>query len=443
MSLDLSLRLDETLPEILPEERIAVIGLGYVGLPVAVGFARHFAGVVALDIDESRIRELQAGFDRTLEVDPQALRTAGLKISDDARDLSGCSFFIITVPTPIDENNKPDLSPVRAACETIAPFLRPGAVVVLESTVYPGVTEEICAPLLEQLSGLKCGRDFTMGYSPERINPGDKIHRLETITKVVSGQDELTLERIAQAYGRVIPAGIFRAASIRTAEAAKVIENTQRDLNIALMNELAMICERMDIRTADVLKAAGTKWNFLPFTPGLVGGHCIGVDPYYLTARAHELGYEPELILAGRRLNDSMGSHIANWALQHLTERGIAPERAKVGVLGLSFKENVPDIRNSRSFDILSALSDHGVQPFVHDPMLTSATCPRGNTYSWAALEELRGMDVIILAVPHNRLLRCNPLVWSRMLADGALLMDVKSALEPARLPATSVYWSL
>ncbi|HSF92914.1 MAG TPA: nucleotide sugar dehydrogenase, partial [Paracoccaceae bacterium] len=314
MSLDLSLRLDETLPEILPEERIAVIGLGYVGLPVAVGFARHFAGVVALDIDESRIRELQAGFDRTLEVDPQALRTAGLKISDDARDLSGCSFFIITVPTPIDENNKPDLSPVRAACETIAPFLRPGAVVVLESTVYPGVTEEICAPLLEQLSGLKCGRDFTMGYSPERINPGDKIHRLETITKVVSGQDELTLERIAQAYGRVIPAGIFRAASIRTAEAAKVIENTQRDLNIALMNELAMICERMDIRTVDVLKAAGTKWNFLPFTPGLVGGHCIGVDPYYLTARAHELGYEPELILAGRRLNDSMGSHIANRA---------------------------------------------------------------------------------------------------------------------------------
>jgi len=427
----------------ISEERIAVVGLGYVGLPVALGFARQFRDVVGFDIDPTRIAELRSGHDRTREVDAEVLAKSQLHLSADSHELAGHSLYIITVPTPVDRENTPDLEPLRAACRLVAPHLSDGAIVVLESTVYPGVTEEICGPLLEQESGLVCGRDFALAYSPERINPGDRVHCLETITKVVSGQNPETLHRVAEAYGRVVPAGVFRAASIRAAEAAKVIENTQRDLNIALMNELAIICDRLQIRTADVLKAAGTKWNFLPFTPGLVGGHCIGVDPYYLTARAREVGYEPELILAGRRLNDSMGAYVAERALRHLAEHEILPEIAKVAVIGLTFKENVPDLRNSRCVDILERLTQGGVHAFVHDPMVAAGDRPLGNTYSWTALEELRGMDVVILAVPHRLVVDLNPLVWSRMLSDGALFMDVKSALDPLRLPATSLYWSL
>ena len=330
------------------EERVGVVGLGYVGLPVALAFARHFPGTVGFDIDARKVEELRAGIDRTGELDGDAIRSSSLTVTSDPTDLRGCTFYVVAVPTPVDADNRPDLSPIVGASGIVGGALAKGAVVVYESTVYPGVTENICGPELERESGLRSGEDFTLGYSPERINPGDRQHTLERITKVVAAQDAATLDRVASAYGRVIDAGVYRASSIQVAEAAKVIENTQRDLNIALMNELALICDRIGIRTADVLDAARTKWNFLPFTPGLVGGHCIGVDPYYLTTRAEQLGYQPEVILAGRRINNRMGEFIAGKLVKMLVNAGSRVSGARVGILGLTFKENVSDLRNSR-----------------------------------------------------------------------------------------------
>src|SRR5580692_5237080 len=321
-------------------ERVAVIGLGYVGLPVALAFARKFPSTVGFDIHAEKVSELLRGYDRNHEQAAAVLEATSLKMTSDPRDLEGCTLFVVAVPTPVDQNNVPDLSPVERATATVGRALSKGAVIVYESTVYPGVTEEVCGPILERTSGLKQGPDFTLGYSPERINPGDKDHTLEKIIKVVSGEDAATLERVAAVYGAIVEAGVHRAPSIKVAEAAKVIENTQRDLNIALMNELAIIFDRMNIRTTDVLEAAATKWNFLRFRPGLVGGHCIGVDPYYLTYRAERAGYHPEIILAGRRINDGVGPRVARECVRCLSERGVREPTAII--LGVTFKENVP-----------------------------------------------------------------------------------------------------
>src|SRR5687768_4153489 len=342
----------------LENEKIAVIGLGYVGLPVAISFGKRLP-TIGFDIRQRRIDELKKGHDETMEVTSEQLASAKqLDMTADPAKLSDCTFYIVAVPTPIDENNRPDLGPMISASKSIGPHLKKGDIVVYESTVYPGVTEEICGPILDQLSGLKNGTDYFLGYSPERINPGDKEHTFEKITKVVSGQTPEALDRVAKVYSSVVTAGVHRAPSIKVAEAAKVIENTQRDLNIALMNELALIFDRMGIRTADVLEAAGTKWNFLKFSPGLVGGHCIGVDPYYLTTKAQELGYLPEVILAGRRINNNVGAFLAQKCVKMLTTSDVPLRKAKVGIFGLTFKENVPDLRNSKIPDIVAELAD-------------------------------------------------------------------------------------
>jgi UDP-N-acetyl-D-galactosamine dehydrogenase len=357
--------------------------------------------------------------------------------------MRGCTFFVVAVPTPIDVHRRPDLRPVEAASRTVGSVLGAGAVVVYESTVYPGVTEEICGPLLARASGLRLGLDFTLGYSPERINPGDPDHRLETIVKVVSGQDAPTLDRVADTYQAILDHPVHRAPTIKVAEAAKVIENTQRDLNIALMNELAVIFERLDIRTRDVLAAARTKWNFLPFTPGLVGGHCIGVDPYYLTARAEAAGYHPEVILAGRRINDSMGKYVARQVIKALNRAGRAASQARIAVLGLTFKENVPDIRNSKVPDIVQELVDFGASVLVHDPFVS----PEEARHEWglelSALSDLHDLDGLILAVAHRPYLQM-PLddLLARVRAGG-VLFDVKSVLEPSQVPARLTYQSL
>jgi UDP-N-acetyl-D-galactosamine dehydrogenase len=425
-----------------PAERVAVIGLGYVGLPVALAFARAFPGTVGFDIDPERIAELSSGIDRTGESTPAELRQSELALTADPARLKGASFFVIAVPTPVDGNRQPDLGALTRASEIVGGALGAGSVVVFESTVYPGVTEEICGPILERTSGLKRGRDFTLGYSPERINPGDREHRLEAVVKVVSGEDAGTLERVASAYAAIVPAGIHPAPSIRVAEAAKVIENTQRDLNIALMNELALIFDRLGLRTADVLAAAGTKWNFLRFTPGLVGGHCIGVDPYYLTAKAEAVGYHPEVILAGRRINDGMGRFVAQKLLKLLAAAGRATAGARIGVLGLTFKENVPDLRNSRVPDIVAELREFGLDPLVHDPLALAEAAEREFGVALSDLAEFRDLDAVVLAVPHRDYL--GPL-RSRVIqavGPGGVFMDVKSAFSAADMPSAR-YWSL
>src|SRR5690348_3204897 len=355
--------------------RIAVIGLGYVGLPVAVAFARSGVPVVGFDIDQGRIAELTAGHDRTREVESSELRQPALAFESDPGKLTPADFFIVTVPTPIDPANRPDLRALLSASETVGAVLKRGDIVVYESTVYPGAIEEDCAPVLERASGLVCGRDFTLGYSPERINPGDRQHRFETIVKVVSGQDAKTLDVVAAVYGSVVTAGIHRAPSIKVAEAAKVIENTQRDLNIAFMNELSAIFHALGIDTNDVLAAARTKWNFLPFYPGLVGGHCIGVDPYYITDRAEKAGYHPEVILAGRRINDGMGQRVARECVRGLLRR--KAQTRVVTVLGLTFKEDVPDMRNSRVIDIVRELESFGLRVQLHDPLANAEDAKR------------------------------------------------------------------
>jgi len=411
-----------------------VIGLGYVGLPVALAFARKFPGTIGFDVNREKVDELRRGHDRNQEVSKTELEESPLKITADIADLGDTTFFVVAVPTPVDHNNVPDLTPVVKASETVARALRKGAVVVFESTVYPGVTEDVCGPILAKVSGLKQGTDFKLGYSPERINPGDREHTLERIVKVVSGEDQATLNRVADAYGAIIQAGVHRASSIKVAEAAKVIENTQRDLNIALMNELAIIFERMNIRTADVLDAAGTKWNFLKFRPGLVGGHCIGVDPYYLTHKAELLGYHPQVILAGRRINDSMGPHIARKAIQQMIHAGRNIKGARVNVLGLTFKEDIPDLRNSKVADILQELREFGVEAHVHDPMASAEDALHEYGVKLRSWEELPAADALILAVPHKRYLEMPTQNLVKKVVRGGCVIDVKSVLDAQAL---------
>jgi len=424
-------------------ERIAVIGLGYVGLPVALAFARKFPSTVGFDIHVEKVNELLRGYDRNHEQPAALLETTTLKMTSDPSDLMGSTLFVVAVPTPVDRNNVPDLTPVERASVTVGQALAKGAVVVYESTVYPGVTEEVCGPILEQTSGLKRGRDFTLGYSPERINPGDKDHTLERIVKVVSGEDAATLERVAAAYGAIVDAGVHRAPSIKVAEAAKVIENTQRDLNIALMNELAIIFDRMDIRTADVLRAASTKWNFLPFRPGLVGGHCIGVDPYYLTTKAQQLGYLPEVILAGRRINNNMGAFVAQRLVKLLIDADITVKRAQVGVLGLTFKEDCNDIRNSKVPDILRELAAFGIEARVHDPVADSKEALHEYGVELAPIEEMVELDAVVFAVAHKWYSSPGRPSPFSMVRDRGVFIDVKSVLEPARAEGRIRYWSL
>jgi UDP-N-acetyl-D-glucosamine/UDP-N-acetyl-D-galactosamine dehydrogenase len=425
------------------KEHIAVIGLGYVGLPVALAFARKFLNTVGFDIHREKVDELRRGHDRNGEQRPDVLNATTLKMTSDPDDLKECTFYVVAVPTPVDRNNVPDLTPLERASETVGRSLSKGAVVVYESTVYPGATEEVCGPILERTSGLTRGVDFTLGYSPERINPGDKDHTLEKITKVVSGEDAATLDRVASTYAAIVDAGVFRAQSIKVAEAAKVIENTQRDLNIALMNELAIIFDRMGIRTANVLAAASTKWNFLNFRPGLVGGHCIGVDPYYLTMKAQQLGYQPEVILAGRRINNNMGAHVAQRLVKLLIEADITVKNARVGVLGLTFKEDCNDIRNSKVPDILRELRQFGINPLVHDPVANPAEAMHEYGVKLVPLEELLGLDALVLAVAHRSYLTHGQSRLQATIRAGGALLDVKSALDPARIDRGIRYWSL
>jgi len=423
-------------------ERVAVVGLGYVGLPVALAFARKFEGTVGFDVSESRVRALRDNRDWTGEVTETDLKDSTLLLTSDAADLRGCTFFVVAVPTPLDSDRRPDLGPLLAASRTVGSTLAPGAVVVYESTVYPGVTEERCGAVLAETSGLAQSRDFKLGYSPERINPGDKLHTFEKIVKVVSGEDPETLERVAAVYEAVVDAGVHRAASIKVAEAAKVIENTQRDVNIALMNELALIFDRLGIRTQDVLEAAGTKWNFLPFTPGLVGGHCIGVDPYYLTAKAEALGYHPEVILAGRRINDDMGHYVAEKTIKLLRKQDRAIRGARIAVLGLTFKENVPDLRNSRVPDITNELREYGIEPIVHDPLASAEEALREYGIDLRPFDALNELDGVIIAVPHRQYLDDLDTILAGV-REGGVVIDVKSLVNPADVRSDLRYWSL
>lgn len=428
------------------KDSIAVVGLGYVGLPLAVALGRHFK-VVGVDVSQKRVDELNDRFDRTGEVDFATVgEDVDLKFSADLNDLATTRLILVAVPTPIDEYRSPDLRPVTGASGSVGAHMQAGSVVVYESTVYPGLTEEICVPILEEKSGLKCGVDFAVGYSPERINPGDKVHRLETIVKVVAGQDDTTGKLLQDVYGTIVEAGTHLAADIRTAEAAKVIENTQRDLNIALMNELAMIFDRMGIDTLDVLEASGTKWNFLPFRPGLVGGHCIGVDPYYLTFKAEAIGFHPQVILAGRQINDAMGKHIAEATVKRLIKADKKIKGARVGVLGITFKENVPDLRNTRVVDVLAELEDYGVTTLVHDAMADPQEAKEELGVSLCSLEEFTSLDALILAVSHDEYtsLSIDEIKLWFAAPEHALVVDVKGFFDRAELEAADVaYWRL
>jgi UDP-N-acetyl-D-galactosamine dehydrogenase len=424
--------------------KIAVIGLGYVGLPVAVAFARSGVPVTGFDIDAKRVEELRAGHDRTREVDPSELSQPTLRYVSDPASLNDADFHIVTVPTPIDEARRPDLRALLSASRSVGGVLKRGDIVVYESTVYPGCIEEDCVPVLEQSSGLKAGNDFTVGYSPERINPGDKEHRFETIVKVVAGQDARTLDVVADVYGSVVTAGIHRASSIKVAEAAKAIENTQRDLNIAFMNELSAICHQLGIDTGDVLAAAGTKWNFLKFYPGLVGGHCIGVDPYYLTHRAEKAGYHPEVILSGRRTNDDVGLRIARECVRGLFKHNRSSANASVVVLGLTFKENVPDTRNSKVIDIIRELKSSGVNVQIADPVAIPEEAQHEYGVSLTATKDLKPADAVIFAVAHRDYVKGGWPLMTRMLKDGkGLVFDVKSVLDRQSTPAGIELWRL
>lgn len=422
--------------------KIAVIGLGYVGLPVAVALARAGSPVVGFDIDQTRILELKAGRDRTREVETADLKLPSLSFTSEVTAFQRSDFFIVTVPTPIDEARRPDLGAMFEASRMVGAALKKGDIVVYESTVYPGAVEEECVPILERCSGLKVGVDFNVGYSPERINPGDKEHRFETIMKVVSAQNPETLDIVAKVYGSVVTAGIHRAPSIKVAEAAKVIENTQRDLNIAFMNELSLIFRALDIDTGDVLAAARTKWNFLPFQPGLVGGHCIGVDPYYLTFRAEKAGYHPEVILAGRRINDGMGQRVARECVRGLLRR--KRTGGVVTILGLTFKEDVPDTRNSRVVDIIRELESFGLSVQVHDPLANAADARHEYGVTLMELDALRPADAVILAVAHGSYLDGGwPLVQKLLVGGEGLVLDIKMKLDRSSRPAGIELWRL
>ena len=431
-------------------DTVAIVGLGYVGLPLAVAFGRQ-RPTIGLDLNEEKLAHYRAGRDPSGEVEPEQLAQASsLEFTSDPARLAEAAIVVVVVPTPIDSARRPDLSPLERASRTVGAHMRPGAIVIFESTVYPGCTEEVCVPLLEQASGLTwSGRGgvaetegFHVGYSPERINPGDKEHRLETITKVVSGDSPETLEKIAQLYGSVVHAGVHRAASIKVAEAAKVIENTQRDLNIALMNELALIFDRLGIDTLDVLEAAGTKWNFLPFRPGLVGGHCIGVDPYYLTYKAEAVGHHPQVILAGRKTNDNMGKFVAEQTVKHLVRSGHRVSGARVAILGLTFKENCPDLRNSRVVDIIDELREYCCDVLVHDPLADGEEARTEYGIELCDMAQLQDCQAVILAVPHAEYLALGVAAFAAMMDAGATLVDIKSVLDRAELENAGLnYW--
>jgi UDP-N-acetyl-D-galactosamine dehydrogenase len=413
----------------LDTTRIGIVGLGYVGLPLAVEFGKHFP-TMGLDINENRVRELLAGTDSTLEVSPEELRQARqLGYTSRAEELAACNVYIVTVPTPVDDYKRPDFGPLIGASTTVGRLLKPGDVAIYESTVYPGATEEVCVPILERESGLRFNRDFFAGYSPERINPGDKEHRVTTIRKVTSGSTPDVADFVDALYRRIIAAGTHKASSIRVAEAAKVIENTQRDVNIALINELALLFDRLGIDTEEVLLAAGSKWNFLPFRPGLVGGHCIGVDPYYLTHKAQEIGYHPEMILAGRRINDGMGAYVVQRVVKLMNQRRIAVMDANVLVMGLTFKENCPDLRNTRAVDIIREFRDYNARVEVYDPWVDPAEAKREYGIEPIREPEACDYDAIILAVAHRQFQEMGPERIRRLGKPNSVLFDVKYVL--------------
>ena len=428
------------------EEKISLVGLGYVGMPIAVAFSEQ-ADVIGFDINEEKIACYLRGVDPTHEVGDEGVAGCSVEFTADETRLKEAKFHIVAVPTPVREDHTPDLGPVEGASRILGRNLTKGSIVVYESTVYPGVTEEICVPILEKESGLKCGMDFKIGYSPERINPGDKVHRLETIVKIVSGMDRETLEEIAGVYGLVVKAGVHRAGSIRVAEAAKVIENSQRDINIAFMNELSIIFNRMGIDTKAVLEAAGTKWNFLNFRPGLVGGHCIGVDPYYLTYRAEQLGYHSQIILSGRRINDDMGKYVAESLIKSLIRADIPVKNAGVAILGFTFKENCPDTRNTKVIDIVKELREYGIEPLIADPQADAAEAERLYGISFVGMEEIRDVDAVILAVSHKEFEKLSPDMLNGFYKKEAarrVLADIKGILDREKLEeAGYLYWRL
>ncbi len=426
------------------ERKIAVVGLGYVGLPIAVAFGKR-QRVIGFDINKTKIAELQKDLDRTGEVSSADLKASDVQYTFQPSDLKAADFIIVAVPTPINEALQPDLTALRKSSELIGANLSPGSIVVFESTVYPGATEEVCQPILEKASGMKCGVDFKLGYSPERINPGDKEHTLEKIIKVVSAQDDASLEIVANTYELVVKAGIHRASSIKVAEAAKVIENTQRDLNIALMNELALIFHRLGIDTKSVLDAAGTKWNFLKFSPGLVGGHCIGVDPYYLTAKAESVGYHPQVILAGRRINNGMGKFVAEQTMKRLGQLARPVNDLKVAVLGLTFKENVPDLRNSRVPDIIHELCEYGVQVLAHDPIAEPEEAVAEYGIHLQQWNDLKNVDGLVIAVAHRAYaeMGLQELLKPLRSQQDGVVIDVKSLLDRTQLSSSLKYWRL
>lgn len=426
------------------ERKVALVGLGYVGLPIAVAFGRR-SKVIGFDINKAKIEELQRGFDRTGEVSTADLKASDVQYTANPTDLKAADFIIVAVPTPINEAHQPDLKALRMVSELIGKNMSPGTIVVYESTVYPGVTEDICLPILEETSGLKSGIDFKVGYSPERINPGDKEHTLEKIVKVVSAQDADSLEVVANTYALVVKAGIHRASSIKVAEAAKVIENTQRDLNIALMNELALIFHRLGIDTKAVLDAAGTKWNFLKFFPGLVGGHCIGVDPYYLTAKAESVGYHPQVILAGRRINNGMGKFVAEQTMKLFGQLARPVNDLKVAVLGLTFKENVPDLRNSKVLDVIQELREYGVEVLVHDPIAEPEEASAEYGIHLQQWNDLKDVDGLVIAVAHRTYaeMGLQELLKPLRSQQEGVVIDVKCLLDQTKLPKTLKYWRL
>ena len=424
------------------DEKLALIGLGYVGMPIAVEFAKHVQ-VIGFNHNEKRIQQYKSGIDPTHEVGDEVIAATTVDFTSDEKRISEAKFIIVAVPTPIKEDKTPDLEPVENASRIVGRNIVPGSVVVYESTVYPGVTEDICIPIIEKESGLKCGVDWKIGYSPERINPGDKVHRLTTIKKIVSGMDQETLDCVAKVYELVVEAGVHRASSIKVAEAAKVIENSQRDINIAFMNELSIIFHKMGIDTKEVLEAAGTKWNFLKFFPGLVGGHCIGVDPYYLTYKADMLGYHSQVILSGRRINDSMGKYVAENCVKNLIAADKPVKGAKVAILGFTFKENCPDTRNSKVWDIVNELKEYGIDPLITDPVADTAEAKKIYGIEFANTEELKDLDAVILAVAHDEFKSVSREEMDKLYGAGKkVLLDVKGILNPAEYTDYS-FWRL
>ncbi len=428
------------------KEKLSLVGLGYVGMPIAVAFARKIK-VIGFDLNEEKIKLYRSGIDPTNEVGGEVIKKTAVEFTADASKLKEAKFHIVAVPTPVNDDHTPDLSPVEGASRILGQNLTKGSVVVFESTVYPGVTEDICVPILEKESGLKCGVDFKVGYSPERINPGDKVHRLETITKIVSGMDEETLDEIAHVYELVVEAGVYRAESIKVAEAAKVIENSQRDINIAFMNELSIIFNKMGIDTKSVLEAAGTKWNFLNFQPGLVGGHCIGVDPYYLTYKAEELGYHSQIILSGRRINDDMGKYAAEMLVKNLIKADIPVKSANVAILGFTFKENCPDTRNTKIIDIYKELKEYGITAVVADDNADADEAKRLYGIDFTPMKDIKNCDAVILAVAHESYKKLTMADLDALYADSGrpkVLTDLKGVLDRKEYEnAGYIYWRL